>query len=716
MFLLGLLMGPQCAFSVPPAATGPNCLVHYFTGQGRRNSSGVNWQHARDHHLREQPKPPLVMPNGTQTVAEDSVRLGSFFYRAAIILSAILLGHWTRVCSTRISRPSNSLQLPGLDSMATEGLPNPLSSSLRQRFLALVTPAVPLDAALSPRKRPANLIYDVDDAPPLLVRVGVSLQHIFLMSLGWLYVVVIVNSFGGGQAEAESMIRMSMIAGGLATILQANRLLIGSGYFCPLSGSLTYLQPSVLAVRSGGLSVLFGLVAAAGVFTSFLSRITSRLRVLFPPEVTGLMVAMSGLQLVALAVPRFMGYSSPGSPPDPRNVAIGGATLFAMVAATVWHRGKLHVLPILVGLAVGYGLALVSGVLPWRHMMGEFSEPWISLPRRVPVGLGFRWSLLVPFLIAGLTASLKTVGDITLCQKINDADWKRTDMQSVSGGLFANGVGTFFSGLLGGVAQNTVSSSVGLSLATGTTSRSIALPTGLMVMALAFFPRLTAVFATMPLPVMGAMLIYSACFIVLGGFQLLTSRMLDSRRIFAVGVSLIFGLSVEISPDVYRFAPEALRPIFSSSTSLATILLVVLSLLFRLGIAKERRITLPAGTESGDFLHSLMEEQGAVWGMRREVEQRAEHAIHEVVTSIVRLNPQVGDMEITLEFDELKLSASIEYRGASLVLADTAPTPEQMATEEGIAALSGFLIRTYADRVRVKSRSGWCRIQLQFDH
>src|SRR5215475_1221116 len=370
--------------------------------------------------------------------------------------------------------------------MATEGLPNPFLAFLRQRVRALIDRAPALGEDAAARKKPANLLYDVDEAPPMLVRLGVSLQHIFLMSMGWLYVVVIVNAFGGGRSEAESIIRMSMIAGGLATMLQANRTLIGSGYFCPLSGSLTYLQPSFLAARSGGFSVLFGMVASAGVFTTLLSRITSKLRILFPPEVTGLMVAMSGLQLIALAVPRFVGYTTPGTAPEVRNVMVGAITLLAMVTATVWHRGRLHVLPILAGLVVGFALAIALGVFPWRDFVNQFDEPWISLPHRLPVGIGFRLSLLVPFLIAALTASLKTVGDITLCQKINDSEWKRTDMQSVSGGLFANGLGTFVAGLLGGVAQNTVSSSVGLSLATGTTSRLIAIPTGLMVIALAF--------------------------------------------------------------------------------------------------------------------------------------------------------------------------------------------------------------------------------------
>ncbi|HET9405647.1 MAG TPA: solute carrier family 23 protein [Candidatus Sulfotelmatobacter sp.] len=601
--------------------------------------------------------------------------------------------------------------------MATESLSNSFIASIRLRLSAMLTPGPSPELEESPRKKPANLLYDVDDAPPLLVRLGVSVQHVFLMSIGWLYVLVIVNSFGGTRTDAESIIRMSMIAGGLATILQANRRIVGSGYFCPLSGSLTYLQPSILAARSGGFSVLFGMVAAAGVFTSFLSRVASRLRVLFPPEVTGLMVTMSGLQLIALAVPRFAGYTTPGAAPEARNVAVGAVTLFAMVAATVWNRGNLHVLPILCGLVFGFTLAITLGVFPWHDFVHQFNEPWISLPRRLPLGIGFRWALLVPFMIAALTASLKTVGDLTLCQKINDEDWKRTDMHSVSGGLFANGLGTSVSGLLGGVAQNTVSSSVGLSLATGTTSRLIAIPTGIIVIVLAFFPKLTAVFASMPLPVMGAMLIYSACFIVLGGVQLLTSRMLDSRRIFAVGVSLIFGLSVEISPDVYRFAPDALKPIFSSSTSLATILLVTLSLLFRLGVSKQRTFVFHPGTEALDSIHKIMEEQGGVWGMRREVEVRAEHAIHEVLATVVRLNPFLRSVDVTLEFNELRLNVAVEYNGAGPVLSDTLPSPEQMATEEGISAMSGFMIRSYADRVRVKSKgNSWCRIQLSFDH
>ena len=391
-------------------------------------------------------------------------------------------------------------------------------------------------------------------------------------------------------------------------------------------------------------------------------------------------------------------------------------TLLVMVGATVWNRAKLHALPMLLGLTVGYLLAMATGVLTLDKFALELSEPWISLPHRAAYGLSFRLALLAPFAIACLTANLKIVGDLTLCQKINDTEWKRTDMKSVSGGILANGLGTILAGMAGGVAQNTVSSSIGLSLATGTTSRALALPTGLLVIGLAFFPKLAAILAVMPAPVVGAILIYSACFIVLGGMQLLTSRMLDARRTFAVGISLIFGLSVEITPELYRNLPEIVRPFFSSSTALATVLVVFLSLLFRLGVARRVTFEVVPGPEAFDKITYMMAEQGSAWGMRPDIAQRAEHAINEAVNSALAFNPGLARAEISIAFDELKLDADVDYAGVPLEMADTAPSPEELATDAGIASLSTFLIRQYADRVRIKSRKGLNRVEIHLAH
>jgi NCS2 family nucleobase:cation symporter-2 len=565
------------------------------------------------------------------------------------------------------------------------------------------------------RKKPASLIYDVDDIPPMAVQIAAAFQHLFVISVGWIYVLLVTSAIGGTSAETQNLIRMSMIASGVATIVQSKRGL-GNGYLCPLTCSLTYLSPVVLAGIAGGYSLMFGMLFAAGVAGMLVSRVVHRLRMLFPPEVTGLMVAMSGLQLVALGCPRFLGYSKASSTADPRALVIGLVTLFAMIIPTIWTRSKLHLFPMLIGVAAGFAAALSMGELHVAQLLAQMGPGFLSFPQRAAHGLSFQFALLPPFLIAALTASLKTVGDTTLCQKINDTGWKRTDMQSVSGGVFANGFGSAVSGLLGGIGQNTASSSIGISLAAGTTSRAIALPLGLLVVGLAFFPKAAALVTALPGPAVGAVLIYSACFIILGGFQLLTSRMLDSRRIFAVGIAMIFGLSVEIVPDLYRTFPAFLRPVFSSSTSVATVLVVILSLLFRIGLRKQRSLELRTGHDHLDEITQFMDEQGSAWGMRREVVIRATDAAYEVINNLGLLPLRSEVITLSTSWDELRLDLDIEYAGPAIELANSMPTLEEMGTAAGAAHLAGYLIRQYADRVKIREKNGMCRVQLNFDH
>src|SRR5262249_7806262 len=156
----------------------------------------------------------------------------------------------------------------------------------------------------------------------------------------------------------QSLIRMSMIASGIATILQSMQNGLGSGYFCPASCSLTYLAPSILAGRAGGFPLIFGMTMFSGVFTGVLSRFIRRLRNLFPPDVTGLIVAVVGIQLVTLGVPRFLGYISRGARPAPGSAWVGLITLAVMIAPTIWAKGRLRMYPILLGIFVGFVASL----------------------------------------------------------------------------------------------------------------------------------------------------------------------------------------------------------------------------------------------------------------------------------------------------------------------------------------------------------------------
>ena len=567
-------------------------------------------------------------------------------------------------------------------------------------------------------KRPPNLIYGVDDKPPLGTTLLLGLQHVVVISVGWVFVVVIVTSMGGTEIQAANIIRISMIASGVATILQAlTKGPVGSGYLCPFSSGPSYILASITGGKLGGLPLVFGSTIVSGIFEGLLSRILPRLRPLFPPEVTGLVVTMVGTGLIALACPRFLGSSQAASGLDGRAVTVASLTLAVMVAPTVWSKGKLRLYPVLIGLGVGYLTAYKVGVLNVSRLDAALDPPLFSFPETAVARWAFDLSVLPVFLIASLASTLKSVGDLTLCQKINDTDWKRTDVKSVSGGVLAGSIGTAAAGLLGGIGQSTFSSNVGLSIATGSTSRSIAVPCGIILVALAFFPKLAAIFTVMPEPVMGAILVYVACYMILAGLQVITSRMLDARKIFVVGISMIFGLSVDMVPGLYASVPAVLGPIFNSSLALATILVVLLNLFFRIGIAKRQTLELTPGVDGSQKIFEFMEIQGGLWGARRDVIIRATAALNEFVESAAGLGLVEGKVQAEVSFDEFNLDVDIRYDGELMELPSRRPTEDALlADEKAIVGLSGFLICQYADRVKAEMVNGRCRIQMHFDH
>ncbi len=565
-------------------------------------------------------------------------------------------------------------------------------------------------------KKPANLIYGLDDKPPLGTAILLGLQHVFATSSGWIFIVVIVTGFGGTSEETKSVIQMSMIASGVATILQASVIgPVGSGFLCPLSSGPTYIGASILAGKTGGLGLIYGMTLIAGLFQGLLSSLLQRLRALFPPEVVGLVVAMVGIELVGKATTRFLGFA--GSRLDGEAALLAVVTLAAMIGPSVWSKGKLRLYPLLLGLTTGYLGAYVLGLLTWEKLAEALAVPWMSVPGRAGIAWSFSFAMLVPFLVAGLASTLKGIGDLTLCQKINDADWKRTDMKTVSGGVLAGSVGTVGAGLLGAVGQTTYSSNVGLSMATKATSRSVAWPCGLILIALAFFPKIAAVFATMPRPVMGAFLVYVACFIILGGIQVITSRMLDARKIFVVGIPLIFGLSVEMVPGLYAGVPPVLGSMFASSMSLGTVLAVVLNVIMRIGVSSRQRLELKPGPEHAEILFRFMEQQGAAWGARREVVHSAMSAMNEFMEAAPELRLEDETVRMEVSFDEFNLDVQIEYRGALMEFPGERPTKAELKSDErATIRLAGYMIRNYCDGIKTSRDGRTSRILLHFIH
>lgn len=433
--------------------------------------------------------------------------------------------------------------------------------------------------------KPAGLIYGLDDKPPWTVTLVMAIQHIFLMSSTLLLPVVLISEIGGGLEQVRAVLALTMISCGIGTILQAVRGHgIGSGFLCPNLCGPNFFAASAQSAWLGGLPLMRGMTVFAGLVEIVFARLIHRLEFLFPPEITGMVVLMVGIGVVPLGVSKFLGVNYSGEPIQAVNFAVAAATLLIMVAINVWSKSKLKLYAVLIGMALGYSLSLITGLMSPAQFQEAVAVPWLALP--VLDGMwnfAFSWSLAPTFAIVSITGALKSFGNLILCEKVNDDEWRQPDIKRIGNGLVADALCVTTSGLLGGMASDTSASNVALSGASGATSRSIGFVAGGLFALLGFSPKLSAILSVMPTPVMGAILVFLVSIMIMSSIQIIVGAKPDPHRNFAIGISIIFGLSLEALPDLYAQVDPWLRPFFESSLTFSTVLAVVLNQLLRIG-------------------------------------------------------------------------------------------------------------------------------------
>lgn len=568
-----------------------------------------------------------------------------------------------------------------------------------------------------PRK-PTNLIYGVDDEPPLTTTLLLGFQHIFILSIAFIFPVVIVSEIGGTPEDAQNLICMAMLATGLSTALQAlNKGPVGSGYLCPLVNGPAFVPASLLAGKAGGLALIFGMTAAAGIFEALFSQVVGRMRKFFPPEVTGTVVLMVGIEVIPIAVPKFFGIDSTHTGLQSLSFLVALITLAVTAGFNVWGKGKMRLYSLLIGMVAGYAVSFVTGILTLDQARLILDSAFFQLPEMGKFGMSFSAVMLVPFMVAALSSALKTMGDLTTCQKINDADWRRIEMRSISRGMLACAAGNMASGLLGALGQSVSSSNIGLSIATGATSRRIGYAAGGILMLLAFFPKLAAIFVIMPTPVMGASLVFAVCFMIMAGIQIIMSRMIDARKTFVVGLSIIFGLSFDAVPGLYSGVDPMLKPMLSSSLALATICAVVLNVFFRIGISQKVEFEIEPSVDTSEKIFQIMEKQGGAWGARREVIFNAIAAMNELLDAAPFLDLQGKKIALSVQFDEFNLDVRAIYDGKPFDIPTSMPCIDSMHDAAATSlALAAFTMSRYVDKMSFSTKDGKTELHMHFEH
>jgi uracil permease len=308
-----------------------------------------------------------------------------------------------------------------------------------------------------------------------------------------------------------------------------------------LGSSFAFLAPIGLATAEGYsfVSIGAGIMGAGVVYliVSFLVTVipdgSHKLRALFPPVVTGPIIAVIGITLAPVAINQAQG-----------NWWLALVALGSVIVASIYFKGLFKMLPILTGFIVGYLVSIIFGQVEWTNFN---AAKWIDWPdfgglfAEGDFDFGAVW-LIAP---VALVTMIEHVGDILTNGRVVGKDF--FDNPGVNRTLLGDGIATLFAGLIGGPPNTTYSENTGVLAVTKVYDPRVLRIGAIFAILLGFIPKFGGFLQDTPLPVLGGISIVLFGMIASIGMRVLTESRVDftqSRNLIVAALILVFGLGV----------------------------------------------------------------------------------------------------------------------------------------------------------------------------
>ncbi len=423
---------------------------------------------------------------------------------------------------------------------------------------------------------------DPNTTPPLGQAVPLGLQHVLAMFASNVTPSIIVAGAAGlafGGAEQIYLIQMAMLFAGIATLFQT----VGIG---PIGARLPIMQGTSFAfvgVLAGvaatqGLSVALTACIIGGVIHFALGAVIQHLRWLFPPLVTGLVILAIGLYLIPVAIK----YAAGGAADFQMAAESFGSLKHWSVALTViivalvlkfFTKGILSNAAILIGLIAGYALAFALGMVNFGAVA---KASWVIVPTPLPYGFEFSLGAVIAVTLVSIVSAIETVGDASATTKAG-AGREATDKE-IAGATYADGLGTAVAGVFGGLPNTSFSQNVGIVGMTGIMSRHVVTVGGVILVICGLLPKIGAVIASMPLPVLGGGVIVMFGMVAAAGLNVLAEEKMTRRTMIIIAVSLAFGLGLNLVPTAVQYLPGVVKILATSAVAPTALMAIVLNL------------------------------------------------------------------------------------------------------------------------------------------
>ena len=560
-----------------------------------------------------------------------------------------------------------------------------------------------------------HIRYEPDERCSPLVSIGVALQGIMLvLATTVLMVTIIVRAADEGERYLSWAVFAALIISGAVTALQASRIgRLGAGHVLMTGAGPHFIAVSVLALTEGGLSMLASLIVVSSLFQFALAAWLPLLRRIITPLVSGTALMLIAVTVMPIAIDRLT--EVPEGAPLAAGPSVAAATLAVATALALRASGIWRLWAPLIGIAAGWAVAALFGVYDVQRVI---DAPWLDMPDigawpgfDLTPGTGF-WALLPMFVIVTLVVAIKTSGDGVVIQQVSRREPRAIDFRLVQGVLNTNGIGILLSGIAGTPPTTVYSpSSVSLINLTGVAARSVGYAIGIILVGLAFLPKVTAFLLTVPGPVMGVYLLILMGLLFVAGIRMVVQDGLDHQKALVVGVALSIGVGLQNQNALADLLGGTWGILLDNGMTAGALAAILMTSYMELTSPRRRRLQVELDIAALPKIDEFLRELASRIDWNDASTERLRAVGEETLSSLLQLDsdyeadnaprliivarPAGGtvEMEFLAVFEEENIEDRLTY------LSEQAETPDE-------SEISFRLLRHYASSVRHRKYHG----------
>lgn len=385
----------------------------------------------------------------------------------------------------------------------------------------------------------SKMLLDVNDKPPLLKWLLLSLQHVFAMFGATILVPILVNKAVGSEVLS---IPVALISSGIGTLIYIVCTKGKSPVY--LGSSFAFITPMIVAFAKSGKESVFTGIMAVGLVYVLVALIIKAIgkkwiNKLLPAIVVGPMIMIIGLSLAPTAIEE-IGLNLEKIPW--KNIVVALISFLTTGILAVRGKGFLKVIPFLLGMVAGYISSIILGMVNLKEV---FETSFIAVPNfYIPfVHYKLNFSALLTIAPIALVTISEHIGDHKVLSEIIGKDLIINP--GLDNTLLGDGIATFTAGLIGGPANTTYGENTSVVGMTKVASVWVIGLAAIIAIIFGFLGQLTAIISSIPSPVLGGVSILLYGFISVNGLKILIQNKVDfenTKNVIVASSMLVLGL------------------------------------------------------------------------------------------------------------------------------------------------------------------------------